>query len=515
MSRSLIAIVAALIAATTTTTPTAPPELVGERIEVIASDGAALRIGDDLFQGPLLVTANSSGVTVVERMPPEQYLLGIREVPFAWPDEALKAQAVAARTYLAFTLAGGRSASGRNHGYDICASTACQVYAGVAGLRSFDGRRWQQAVADTAGEILIYDERPAQTLYSSTSGTRTRESEDIFPGLDVPYLSAVDSPGEDSPFVDWAFSLTEQEMVVLLDHAELLHGPLVSVTVETTDDGGGPWQVMVASGRDVERVASYRFRSLINLAASDLLPDRLPATRPDGRRYPQTVLSGTFTIQSVPAVVAHSGYRELTRRFLIQGHGWGHQVGMSQFGALAMAEAGSTYDRILAHYYGGLTPQAADGWLPDLITVGLVIAADEAVVLAEQGATVMIDGQPAAPSGVGVWRFRHQDGGLVAQVPVGVGVAPEVRSSRMTTDVRGRIVRFEISAPGFLDMAVTQRGREIGRRSLGLIEAGQFDFPLVDLVDEAPTFSSALQVSIAVSSPLGGASSRLTVVPER
>jgi stage II sporulation protein D len=148
-----------------------------------------------------VILPRGDGVTAIEALPPEEYLLGIREVPFAWPDEALKTQAVAARTYLAFTLAGGRTATGREHGYDICATTACQVYAGVAGLSSADGVRWRQAVAATASEILLYEGRPVQALYSSTAGDRTRESEDIFPGLDVPYLAAVDSPGEDSPFV--------------------------------------------------------------------------------------------------------------------------------------------------------------------------------------------------------------------------------------------------------------------------------------------------------------------------
>lgn len=515
VSRSLIAVVLATLAANTTTTSIPPVEVAGERVEVIAPAGAVLRIGDDLFRGPLIIKANAAGVTVVESMAPEEYLLGIREVPFAWPDEALKTQAVAARTYLAFVLASGRSSSGREHGYDICATTACQVYAGVAGLGSANGRRWLQAIAATADEILIYNGRPAQALYSSTSGTRTRDSEDIFPGLDLPYLSAVDSPGEDSPFVDWSFTVTAPEMVALLGHAGLLHGPLVSVQVETTDDGGGPWQVAVASGTQVERVASYRFRSLINRAASDLMPDRFPATRPDGRRYPQTLLSGTFTIRSVPEIVVHPGYRELARRFQFQGHGWGHQVGMSQFGALAMAEDGATYDRILAHYYGGLTPQPAAGWLPQSITVGLVVGITEAVISAEEGAIVMVDGVPAVSAGIGIWRFRSEGSGLVAQVPIGIGQSPKIRSSRMTADLGGRTVEFDVTAPGFLEIMVTQRGREIGRRSFGLIEAGHFEYRLADLVDLAPDLNTVMRVSVSVSAPLGESRSRLTLLPER
>jgi stage II sporulation protein D len=198
----------AITAATTTSSPVEDPApIIGRRVEVVSESGSLLRIGDDYFEGPLVITSSSDGVTVVETLSTEDYLLGIREVPFSWPMEALKAQAVAARTYLAFTLAGGRTTLGRQHGYDICATTACQVYAGRAGLATTDGRRWQQAVSDTAGEILLYQGQPAQAFYSSTSGPRTRESEDIFP-VDVPYLVAVDSPVESSPFVDWSFSVT-------------------------------------------------------------------------------------------------------------------------------------------------------------------------------------------------------------------------------------------------------------------------------------------------------------------
>lgn len=518
VSRSLAAIVAALVAAATSpisATTVVPVERLGERAEIVAPEGALLRIGEELYQGPLVVTASADGVAVLESMSPEEYLLGIREVPLAWPDEALKTQAVAARTYLAFILANGPTSTGQRYGYDICATTACQVYAGVDGLDSIDGVRWRLAVEATVGEILVYNGRPAQALYSSTAGPRTRESEDIFPGLDVPYLSAVDSPDESSPFVDWAFTVSNSDMLALLSHAGLLHGPLRSVHVETTTDGDGPWQVAIASGTDVERVASYRFRSLINQAASDLMSDRLPARRPDGRRYPQTVLSGTYTIRSVPEVVVHPGYRELTRRFMFQGNGWGHQVGMSQFGALAMAEAGASYDQILAHYYGGLSPQPAGGWLPQVTTVGLVVGVDEAVVLAEGGATVLIDGEPAAEADIGVWRFRSSGGDLVAQVPAGIGEVPSIRSSRMTYGIAGRTVLFEVAAPGFLEVVVTQRGREIGRRSFGLIEAGQFAYNLTGLTDTEFDPIAAVRVSVSVTSPRGQAESRLTLVPER
>jgi stage II sporulation protein D len=521
--RIVAAVMATTILATATTTTTEPvsPAVLADQIELVVPDGAVIRIGDDLFTGPLQILPRGDGVTAIEALTPEEYLLGIREVPFAWPDEALKTQAVAARTYLAHTLSGGRTATAREHGYDICASTACQVYAGVAGLSSADGLRWRQAVAATAGQILLYDGRPAQTLYSSTAGVRTRESEDIFPGLDVPYLAAVDSPNEDSPFVRWSFSVSRHEMERLLEHAGLLHGPFEAVRVDTTPDGAGPWEVVVDSESGQERVETYRFRSLINAAASDLMPGKLPANRPDGRRFPQTMMSGTFTIRTDTEFSIRPGSGPIWTpvRFVVRGQGWGHQVGMSQYGALAMANAGSGYVDILAHYYGGLTPQPAADWLPTEIRVGLVIGTDEIVVTAEEGVTVLVDGEDVVPgetgpNEVGIWRFRRDGSQVATAVPVGLGTSADIARPRILYGLSGLVLHFDVVAPGYANVELTSGGQRVGGIDLGLVEAGSYEFPLASLLEEELDRTTTLRVGIASESPNGGDLVSLTMVPE-
>jgi stage II sporulation protein D len=520
----LVRLVAAILATTTLTVAPASPDqgpseqepVFADRVEVAAPEGALLRIGDDVFEGPLVILPRGDGVTAIEALAPEEYLLGIREVPFAWPDEALKTQAVAARTYLAFTLAGGRTATGREHGYDICATTACQVYAGVAGLSSADGIRWRQAVADTAGEILLFEGRPLQALYSSTAGLRTRESEDIFPGLDAPYLAAVDSPGEDSPFVRWSFAVSRRDMNALLDHAGLLHGPLESIRVATTGDGDGPWEVVVTSGGTQERVATYRFRTLINNAARDLMPEKLPANRPDGRRYPQTVLSGTYTIRTDTEIRLRPGAGPVwsPSRYVFQGQGWGHQVGMSQYGALAMANRGSNYSDILAHYYGGIRPEPAAAWLPDEILVGLVVGADEITITAEEGANVLIGGEQLAPAGMGIWRFEREGELVRTAVPIGLGSRPDVVRPRIAYGLEGYVLRFETTAPGYVTIDLTSGVERVGGIELGLVEAGPFEFPLRDLLEAAFEPRSTLRVGVSTDSPSGGDLVSITIVPE-
>jgi SpoIID/LytB domain protein len=494
-----------------------PSEAIDANTIVITTEpGQLVGVGDFLFTGPLTITRGPGGLAVTETLATEDYLLGIREVPFSWPVEALKTQAVAARTYLAFTLAQGRTSNGQAYDYDICATTACQVYAGARGLETLEGQRWRSAVAATAGEILLYEGRPIQALYSSTAGTRTRESEDIFPGLDAPYLAAVDSPGEDSPFVNWSFVISERDLETLLAAEGNLAGPLRSIGVVTTADGEGPWQVVVESGSATASYGTYQFRSEINRAASAVMPDRFPAERPDGRRYPQTVLSGTYQITEQPLVVEHDGYREIGREFVFAGQGWGHQVGMSQFGAKALADSGVTYPEILAHYYGGLTPAPAGPWLPQEITVGLNIGVEEVIVLAPNGAAVSADGVQLA-TGVAVWRFNTGADGVATAIPAGIGTAPEI-FARLPYRLDGYHLAFHLTSPAEVTVGGSIDGQTLEAFELGLIEAGFYDYRLSEAFAELPQSgpsNGVLKLSITAASPYGDAAASLVRVPER
>ncbi|MGH8950832.1 MAG: SpoIID/LytB domain-containing protein, partial [Acidimicrobiia bacterium] len=177
----------------------ASPE--GETVEISVAGDGYLDLNGRRYRGPFRISTQSDGLAVVEVTGLDAYLEGIREVPFSWEEETLAAQVVAARTYLAWTLAGGRTETGSRIGYDICATAACQVYAGVEAVLGEEGDRWREAVARTSGEILFFEGEPIRAFYSSTTGGRTRNIEDIWPGSEpAPYLVGVPSPGEDSPF---------------------------------------------------------------------------------------------------------------------------------------------------------------------------------------------------------------------------------------------------------------------------------------------------------------------------
>jgi len=151
-----------------------------------AADGA-IRVEGRRYRGRIEVFLNERGLlNVVNELPLEQYLRGVvpREMGPAVFDEleALKAQAVAARTYAVANLG-----EFRDEGYDICATPRCQVYGGVEDEHPLSDR----AIAETAGEVALFDGRPIDALYSSTCGGHTENVEVVFPLKRASYLRGV------------------------------------------------------------------------------------------------------------------------------------------------------------------------------------------------------------------------------------------------------------------------------------------------------------------------------------
>src|SRR5918992_4359256 len=150
------------------------------------------------YRGAVEVVRSSDGdLYLVGELSFQDYLKGIAEVPREWPMEALKAQVVAARTYALSTLDPGGE-------YDLCATDACQVYAGVGIEAGPWGHRWVRAVDTTEGEVLLHRGRPATTVYFSTSNGRTYPNEEVFGGEPLPYLRGiVERDDAESPLAHW------------------------------------------------------------------------------------------------------------------------------------------------------------------------------------------------------------------------------------------------------------------------------------------------------------------------
>jgi stage II sporulation protein D len=472
--------------------------------------GTRVTVGERLYAGVLTVASHGGGLALVEETTIDDYLLGIREVPFSWPEEALAAQVVAARTYLAWTLDRGRSANGRTYGYDICATTACQVYAGVGGLGSQEGLRWERAVARTSGEILSSGGQPVQAMYSSTSDGRTRNVEDVFGGSPSPHLRAVESPGETSPFVKWEFTFTRRQAARMFAHGGLLEGRLIDVTTQRTTDGEGPWTVTVHSDQGDVTIDTWTLRTRLNRAAAALYPDDFPAVRPGSeRRYPQTIMSPNYTIEAEQFLARpDQGPLGLETRYRVRGGGWGHLVGMSQYGAEAMATRGVAYPEILAHYYGGVRP-AVDDTLPQRVRVGLDIELRQLVVVPDGPVRVVIDGEEVAASELGAWTVSWQDGVAIVDPPDGLGLPPQVGGWRTFFDSRGviELVTLRSRTAAEVRIVVTENRVVVSDSGWQVRQAGVI---AVDLPPLGPR--TALTVAVTARSPLGEDATTLRIL---
>lgn len=403
--------------------------------------------GLDAYFGEIRLEAAADGIVVVNDLSLERYLLGLQEVPLRWPQEALKAQAVAARTYALYVL--GRPASGAAaaYGFDICASVECQVFAGADVVREVDGDRWLRAVRETDGRTIVYDDDPILARYHSTSGGRTLANEQVFTDEPAyPYLKGVTSTTEaTSPLYRWTvfFRLDRlQSMLRAADWWDRSEGPLREVRSVASREGLHYPDIALRGPGGRARVTADELRTLLRDLAPSFYPDLYPS--------PWTTTSGVL-----PETLPSNRYEVRTNRrtAIVEGRGWGHGVGMSQWGAYGMAQAGASYEEILTHYYTDVTIGDRDTDAP--IEVGIDWARTGVTV---RGAFGLVDGRGRVltDEAIGSWRFEWLGEGRIAIDPPGGTRRPLrveiIRAPSSTT--AGEMARFGIrlSTPSRVEM---------------------------------------------------------------
>ncbi len=293
------------------------------------------------YPGDLSIQRSDDGrISLTVTVPFDRYLEGIAEVPPSWPAAALEAQAIAARSY-ALATTGWSGQEGEELPTPICATTACQVYRGIRVPRDPDVRAWYRAVRRTDGQVLLYQGRPAETVYFSTSNGQTYGNEDVFGSSPLPYLRPVVERDDDaSPLSRWSVRLPYGDLARFLGAAGewARHRTIADIALErdtVTISGEGRTRSMDAS----------TFRSAVNAWAPCLEPHRFPPPSWKGTPLPTTIPSRWMTLSTQPDAV------------IVEGRGWGHGVGMVQWGAYGKALRGMSASEILAHYYGGFLPQ--------------------------------------------------------------------------------------------------------------------------------------------------------------
>ncbi|MDQ4025736.1 MAG: SpoIID/LytB domain-containing protein, partial [Actinomycetota bacterium] len=415
---------------------TTPGALAGP-VRLVARPGEAIQVsGLHRYFGDVELVAGSGGLTVTNRVSLERYLLGLNEVPPGWPEEALKAQAVAARTYALWTLARPPAGAAAVYGFDICATVECQVFAGADVVASPDGRRWAAAVAATAGEALLYDGRPILARYHSTSGGVTLDNSQAFPGdPDYPYLQGVPSRTEGaSPLYRWEVRFPLAHLRAMLAAIWTpSHGRLRRVRTVPSSEGFHYPDVIFEGGKRDLRMDAETLRDIVRTKGPELYPGTYPSPWPTtSGRLPETLPANRISIETRAGVA------------IVTGRGWGHGTGMSQWGAHGMAARGATYEEILAHYYTG----AVLGRVPvrRAITVGVDWGRSSVTAT---GAFDVVDGSGdvAVRDALGSWTFTPAGNGAIAvQPPPGDALPLRVGFVRAPAKVSaGERVRIEFA----------------------------------------------------------------------
>jgi stage II sporulation protein D len=322
----------------------------GDIIRVIQKNGLDLSIGnknfmansfilrpmkyfnysDRILQGDIKILSDGNNIYMINTLSLEEYLKGV--IPYEMPlgkgneyYEALKAFAICART---FTIKRISASSGL---FDVRTDVRDQVYGGLSRAQEISNR----VVDETRGQILTYNRQPATVFYSSTCGGKTEDVINVFGGEAVPYLKSVTDGNpaycSASPQANWEESFTGERIISLLKKSgKLSEGTytLADIRVNSLFRSGKINELEIfLSSRSGERKSVKLYGNNIRFV---LLTGRN-----------QALNSNNFEV-----IKKGNG-------FIFKGKGWGHGVGLCQWGALIQSTKGIAYNKILSHYFPG------------------------------------------------------------------------------------------------------------------------------------------------------------------
>ena len=335
------------------------------------------------YYGAFEYIRNGSGgnMTVINWVPMEQYVKGVvpYEIGASRPMEAMKAQAVCNRTYAAVQYNKHKHAS---KGFDLCNTTDCQVYHGAGSSTSYPTTDSNRACEETAGIYAWYDGNYAETYYYSSNGGASETVSNVWSGNGLAYLVGKADPYEalvekEIPKYRWSYTLTSAELTAILNQRGYT-GTVTEFYVSKFTDVGNVYSITFGC----DNGKSYTFskekaRTILGLARSSMRYTVSGSSGSGGGSYyanggtTLSTLNGLYaiggdgTVSQIPDgayAITSSGTGALSASgatssgvWTVTGSGWGHNVGMSQWGAISMARQGYTYEQILSFYYSGIT----------------------------------------------------------------------------------------------------------------------------------------------------------------
>ncbi len=258
------------------------------------------------YSGSFDIMKDENGLYVINKLPFEKYIEGVvaSEVGKDWEIEALKAQAVISRTYAIFN----KDINTENI-FHLTSTVLHQVYKG-----DNTDPLITQAVEGTTGEILTYEGNPINALYHSTCEGKTELPEEVWVES-YPYIKSVECNGVNAPYESWQKKFTFEQ----ISKALAING-ITDIDITSYTSTGRAKTLKIVTEASETEIKATELRKLLGYRA-------LPST--------------LFSITKNDAEV------------IFDGKGYGHGVGLSQWGALEMARKGKTYKEILAHFYPG------------------------------------------------------------------------------------------------------------------------------------------------------------------
>jgi stage II sporulation protein D len=282
---------------------------------IMTAKSDMLSVNGAPYRGNLKIQKRAAGgMDVINILDVDAYLYGVvpKEMSPQWHTEALKAQAIAARTYVLY-----QKGKNKNKDYDVIASTTSQVYGGAGA----EMKESNQAVDETKGMVILYNGQLALTYYHANSGGMTEDAKRVW-NADIPYLRAVqDEYSIKAPNSSWTLSLSTDTIRSSLNHKGFEIGSIARLVPVDVSPSGRIQKIKIFHGGGESVLKGTDFRIKID---------------------PVLIKSTLFTIV---------GDEE---RIHLEGRGYGHGVGMSQWGAYMMAREGYSYNDILKHYYRGV-----------------------------------------------------------------------------------------------------------------------------------------------------------------
>ncbi|WP_406242117.1 SpoIID/LytB domain-containing protein [Tissierella carlieri] len=339
-------------------------------------DNQLIKVEKDRYRDYIRLVSKNNEIFVINHVNLENYLYGVvpAEMPATFHIEALKAQAVASRS---FALSNIKKHSAE--GFNLCDTTHCQVYSGF----EYERPSTNLAVDETKDIFAYYNGKVIEAIFHSTSSGFTEDSVNVWGG-DLPYLKSVeDSFSSESPYSIWNFSININELNNNLVSSGINIGDLQGIEVIDATSTGKVNKVKIIGAKGEKTIGGTEFRNLVGatkfksswfsikggnanssssqvyvISGDTLKPQTIDTSKAyiiDGKEK-KTVTRSTVNRAIGKDRVESIGefYPVSSSEIVIEGKGFGHGVGMSQFGAKKMAELGYDFEEILKYYYTGI-----------------------------------------------------------------------------------------------------------------------------------------------------------------